>query len=176
MPVKHTLRYGYELKCAVLRPQLRFLSKNVKLLFHPTLPDFLPRLLPFVLVRATCRWEISMEHWWNDTDKGKLKCSEKNLSLCQSVHQKSRRDSPGIFFFHSLVLSLYFIRTCFWVSIVLQFGFLLYSTIHTTQTSMPPAEFEPSIPADELPQTYALDPTATVIGCEPRPSPWRADN
>ena len=22
---------------------------------------------------------ISIEHWWNDTDKGKLKCWEKNI-------------------------------------------------------------------------------------------------
>jgi len=25
---------------------------------------------------------IRMEHWWNDTDKGKLECSEENLSQC----------------------------------------------------------------------------------------------
>jgi hypothetical protein len=29
---------------------------------------------------------------------------------------------------------------------------------------MPPAEFEPTIPASELPQTYALDRSANGIG------------
>jgi hypothetical protein len=29
---------------------------------------------------------------------------------------------------------------------------------------MPPAEFEPAIPASERPQTHSLDRTATVIG------------
>jgi len=33
-----------------------------------------------------------------------------------------------------------------------------------TQTSMPPVGFEPTIPASERPQTYALDCAATVIG------------
>ena len=37
-------------------------------------------------------------------------------------------------------------------------------TTHPTQTSMPPAGFEPAIPAGERPQTYALDRTATGIG------------
>ena len=41
---------------------------------------------------------------------------------------------------------------------------LLYNT-HKTQTSMPPAGFEPVIPACERPRTYALDRTATGIGC-----------
>ena len=30
---------------------------------------------------------------------------------------------------------------------------------------MPPAGFEPTIPASKLPQTYALDGTATGTGC-----------
>ena len=32
------------------------------------------------------------------------------------------------------------------------------------QTSMPPAGFEPAIPASERPQTHALDHAATGIG------------
>jgi hypothetical protein len=39
-----------------------------------------PRLRPFILARATCKMEVSMEDWWNDTDRGKQKCWEKNLS------------------------------------------------------------------------------------------------
>jgi hypothetical protein len=38
---------------------------------------------------------------------------------------------------------------------------LLYNT---TQTSMPPVEFEPTIPVSERPKTHALDRTATGIG------------
>jgi hypothetical protein len=30
-----------------------------------------------------------MEHWWNDTDSGKPKCLEKDLSQHQFVHCKS---------------------------------------------------------------------------------------
>jgi len=28
---------------------------------------------------------MSMEQWWNDTDRGKLKCWEKSLSECHTV-------------------------------------------------------------------------------------------
>jgi hypothetical protein len=44
----------------------------------------------------------------------------------------------------------------------------LYLTKHNThkrQTSIPPAEFEPAIPASERPQTHALDRATTGIGC-----------
>ena len=43
----------------------------------------------------------------------------------------------------------------------------LYLTTHNThkrQTAMPPAGFEPAIPASEQPQTHALDRGATGIG------------
>ena len=43
----------------------------------------------------------------------------------------------------------------------------LYLTTHNThkrQTSMPPAGFEPAIPAREQPQTHALDRAVTGIG------------
>jgi hypothetical protein len=43
----------------------------------------------------------------------------------------------------------------------------LYLTTHNThkrQTSMPPAGFEPTIPASEWPQTHALDSVATRTG------------
>jgi hypothetical protein len=42
----------------------------------------------------------------------------------------------------------------------------LYLTTYNTykrQTSMPPAVFEPAIPASERPQTHALDRAATVV-------------
>ena len=37
-------------------------------------------------------------------------------------------------------------------------------TTNTTQTSMPPEGFEPTIPASKLPQTHALGRAATGIG------------
>ena len=40
---------------------------------------------------------------------------------------------------------------------------LITHITHKRQTSMPSAGFEPSIPASERPQTYALDPAATEI-------------
>jgi hypothetical protein len=41
---------------------------------------------------------MTMEHWWNDTERGKRKCSrkKKNLSQCHSVYQKSHMDWPLI--------------------------------------------------------------------------------
>jgi hypothetical protein len=81
-------------------------------------------------------------------------------------------------FFCSLVLSLYFIRTRFFVRVVLVFAFYPSCTTHTAQTSMPPAGFEPAIPAGKRPQTYVLDHTATGIGIRSpdRPTHSRSDN
>ena len=36
-----------------------------------------------------------MEHRWNETDRGKPKCSEKYLFQCHFVHHKSHRTEPG---------------------------------------------------------------------------------
>ena len=41
------------------------------------------------------------------------------------------------------------------------FVFCLYCTTNTTQTYMPPAEFEPAIPASDRPQNLALDHSTT---------------
>ena len=43
---------------------------------------------------------------------------------------------------------------------------------HNRQTSMPPAGFEPTIPANERPQTYALDRVATETGTGRHWSPY----
>jgi hypothetical protein len=37
-----------------------------------------------------------MEHRWNETDRGKPKYSEKNLSQCHFVYHKSHMDQLGI--------------------------------------------------------------------------------
>ena len=42
--------------------------------------------------------------------------------------------------------------------------YLTTRNTHNRQTSMPPAGFEPTISADERPQTYAFDRTATGTG------------
>jgi hypothetical protein len=41
-------------------------------------------------------WYVSMVHWWNDNERGKLKYPEKTLSQCHFVHHKSHTDWPGI--------------------------------------------------------------------------------
>jgi hypothetical protein len=38
---------------------------------------------------------VNIEQRWDDTDRGKLKDSEKNLSQCHFVHNKSHMDWPG---------------------------------------------------------------------------------
>ena len=39
---------------------------------------------------------MGMQHWWNDTDRGKLKYWERNLSQCHFVQHKSHMDWLGI--------------------------------------------------------------------------------
>jgi hypothetical protein len=39
---------------------------------------------------------MSVEYWWNDTDRGKPKYLEKNLSHCHFVLHKSHTERPGI--------------------------------------------------------------------------------
>ena len=40
--------------------------------------------------------KMSMEQWWNYTERGKPKYSDKSLSQCQLVHQRSHMDWSGI--------------------------------------------------------------------------------
>jgi hypothetical protein len=39
----------------------------------------------FLLIKGSSRVKVSMEHWWNDNDRGKRKYGEKHLSHCQYV-------------------------------------------------------------------------------------------
>jgi hypothetical protein len=55
---------------------------------------------------------------------------------------------PLRLFFSVFSLTLYFIRTCFFVLIILYFAFLY---LLTTQTSLSPAVFEPATPASDRP-------------------------
>jgi hypothetical protein len=75
------------------------------------------------------------------------------LSLL-TTHNTDIHAPGGIFFVFSF--TLHFIRTWFFVFIVLHFTFCLCLQ-HTTQTSMPPSGFEAAIPASDRPHTLALD-------------------
>jgi hypothetical protein len=35
------------------------------------------------------KWHVSVVHWWIDTDRGKLKCSEENCHGAIFIHHKS---------------------------------------------------------------------------------------
>jgi len=35
--------------------------------------------------KSSMKIKVSMEHWWNDINRGKPKCSEKTLSQCHCV-------------------------------------------------------------------------------------------
>jgi hypothetical protein len=37
-----------------------------------------------------------MDHWWNDSERGNWKYSDRNLSHCSLVHSKSHVNRPGI--------------------------------------------------------------------------------
>jgi hypothetical protein len=39
---------------------------------------------------------MSMKHWWNDSDRGKLRYWERNMSQCHFFHHKCHMDLPGI--------------------------------------------------------------------------------
>ena len=79
--------------------QLKLLkTKKVKVLFYPMPPPRfpkehcfwkVPRLHPFVLMER-------VDHWWNDTDSGKQKYWERNLSPRHFLHHKSHIDWPRI--------------------------------------------------------------------------------
>ena len=52
-------------------------------------PDFPTR-------KSSMYVKMSMEHWWNDTDRGKPKYSEKNLSQWHLVQHTSHMYEPGM--------------------------------------------------------------------------------
>jgi len=38
--------------------------------------------------KSNIKVELSMDQWWNDTDRGKLEYSEEYLTQCQFAHHK----------------------------------------------------------------------------------------
>ena len=88
--------------------------------------------------------------------------SDRLVNLYNTKTQATTIQSLGlIFFLYSVLLFLYFIRTCFFTLIVLR---CLLSLL-TAQTSMFATGFEPATPARDRPQTRALDRKATGVGC-----------
>jgi hypothetical protein len=72
-----------------VRENLEYVSdtqKSIALFDSPTYPSN----------NGSIKMKTSMEHWWNDTDRGKPKYREKNLSHCHCVHHISHMDWPGI--------------------------------------------------------------------------------
>jgi hypothetical protein len=78
---------------------VHFKSEN----FSPCSPTLCPFLALFndavswwvYVVLVTDEW-MSECHWWNDTDKAKPQCLEKNLCLYHFVCHKSYVDWPGV--------------------------------------------------------------------------------
>jgi hypothetical protein len=161
---------------------------------------------------------MSMEHWWNGTDRGnwstgrktlysvggrwmneygalvewywqgKLEYWERNPSQCHFVHHKSYilhiyismpqqppmgpqppvGQGPSLLRLHDHTQT----HTTVGKTPLGEWSALcrdLYLTTHNIQTRqacMPPAGFEPTIPACERPQTHALDRAATGIGTQ----------
>ena len=67
----------------------------------------------------------------------------------------------------------FFLSFCPFYTFCISIFFILISLIplqHTTQTLMPPAGFEPAIPANAQPQTFALDLSTNETSSNPRPS------
>jgi hypothetical protein len=122
-----------------------------------------------------------MEHRWNETDRENRSTREKTCLSATLFTTNNTWTDSGIFwagFFSCPVFSLiHFVPLS--PSLLLHVTYVPYYcpyTTNTTQTSMPPAGFEPKIPASERPQTHALDRAATGIGNRTRASAvtgWR---
>jgi hypothetical protein len=102
-------------------------------------------------ILEACRSHTITHHSRNDSSGWGIGPSQRPLP---DNTQHSQHAPRGIF-------SLFVLYPYFFVVIVLAFASCPYCTTHTTQRSMPPAGFEPAIPASQRPQTYALDRAAT---------------
>lgn len=83
---------------SVQKPNLRLARCKIYLLFNNAMNCW-DKTAPMI-----DKW-VSVKHWWNDTDKGKVNYSKKNLFQCRIVHHKSHnpatnRPTPGPHFVH----------------------------------------------------------------------------
>jgi hypothetical protein len=88
------------------------------------------------------------------------------LVLIQQTQHKHPCPRLDFFFLSRYFPLIHFVRLN--PSVLLHVTYVPYIhlcpyTTNTTQTSMPPVGFEPTIPASERPQTHALDRTTTQI-------------
>ena len=76
-------------------------TKNMKTLSHLLLPDVRKSIALFEgsMSSPACpsdkshvEMQMSVEHWWNDTCRGKRKYWERNVSQCHFMHHKSYMD------------------------------------------------------------------------------------
>jgi hypothetical protein len=70
-----------------------------------------PGFFAFPPDKSPTKIERQIQHWWNNTEKGKMKCSEKYeyLSECHFLHHKSHKNwveiKPGSFNFQETKLA-----------------------------------------------------------------------
>jgi hypothetical protein len=53
---------------------------------------------------SSLKMKISMGHWWNNTDARIPNYSDKNLSQCHSVHDKSHMTNLGLDLHHDRLM------------------------------------------------------------------------
>jgi hypothetical protein len=107
-----------------------------------------------------------MEHQWNEIDRGKPTTRRKTCPSATLFTTNLTWTWPGIFFLPVRGFPLWSIFVLF-KSFRPSYHFTFHITVlttNTTQTSMPPVGFEPTIPVSERPQTHVLDRAATGIG------------
>ena len=110
-----------------------------------------------------------MEHQWNEIDRGKPTTRRKTCPSATLSTTNPTWTGPGFFFLRFPLIHLVLLNPSFLLHVTYVPYYCPYTT-NTTQTSMPPAGFEPTIPASERPQTHTLDRAATGIGLGSNPS------
>jgi hypothetical protein len=110
------------------------------------------------LILEVSRSHTMTHHIWQDSSGRGIGPSQKPLPDSIQHSQETDILAPdGISLSVSLSLCT---LSYFFVLIVLALPFVLYCTAYTTQISIHPAGFKPTIPARERPQTLDLDRSA----------------
>jgi hypothetical protein len=66
--------------------------KTKKIIISTVFPNYKSPQASRVCPSGKSNMEMSMELWWNDTDRAKLQYSEKNLSCCYFGHRKAHME------------------------------------------------------------------------------------